>query len=152
MTDSGSNTFQLVLMPSGRRGAVARGTNLLDACRSLGVDLESICGGRQTCGKCQVIVEEGSFAKHAVTPSVDHLSPAGPVEADYCQANKLAGRRLACAAQVVGDLLIVVPEESQARKQFIAKAAGERAIDGQPAGRSAYPDIPAPTLDTRPGA
>ena len=73
MSDSGNNTFQLVLMPSGRRGAVPRGTNLLDACRSLGVELESICGGRQTCGKCQVIVEVGQFAKHAIT------SGAGPV-------------------------------------------------------------------------
>jgi len=152
VTGDATQTHKLILMPSGRQGQVPHGTDLLDAARSLGVELESICGGRQTCGKCQVIVEEGSFAKHAVTSSVDHLSPVGPVEADYCQANKIAGRRLACAAQVVGDLLIVVPEESQARKQFIAKAAGERAIDVQPAIRPYYLEISAATLETRPGA
>jgi uncharacterized 2Fe-2S/4Fe-4S cluster protein (DUF4445 family) len=144
-------THKLILMPSGRQGQVAHGTDLLEAARSLGVELESICGGRQTCGKCQVAVEEGSFAKHAITSSADHLSPVGAVEAEYCQANHIVGRRLACAAQVEGDLLIVVPEESQARKQFIAKAAGERAIDVQPAVRPYYVEIPASTLETRTG-
>ncbi|OGO09533.1 MAG: ferredoxin [Chloroflexi bacterium RBG_13_66_10] len=138
MSDSGNNTFQLVLMPSGRRGAVPRGTNLLDACRSLGVELESICGGRQTCGKCQVIVEVGQFAKHAITSGAGHLSPIAGVEAAYLEKNGISGRRLACAAEVTGDLLISVPEESQARKQIIAKAATERAIVVHPAVRLVY--------------
>src|SRR3972149_6929999 len=125
MTDSGSNTFQLVLMPSGRRGAGARGTNLLDACRSLGVDLEAICGGRQTCGKCQVIVEEGQFAKHALTSVADHLTPIGDVERAYLEKNGIAGRRLACAAEVTGDLLVTVPERRPARSPG-ARCAGCR--------------------------
>src|SRR3989337_1989875 len=104
-------THKLILRPAGREGQVPDGMGLLAAARSLGVELESICGGRQTCGKCQVAVEEGAFAKHAITSSADHLSAVGPVEADYCEANNIVGRRLACAAQVVGDLLIVVPEE-----------------------------------------
>jgi uncharacterized 2Fe-2S/4Fe-4S cluster protein (DUF4445 family) len=146
MSDSGSDTCQLVLMPSGRRGAVARGANLLDACRSLGVDLESICGGRQTCGKCQVIVEEGHFAKHALTSAAGHLSPIAGVEQAYLEKNAISGRRLACAAEVTGDLLISVPEESQARKQIIAKAATERAIVVQPAVRLVYVETVEATL------
>src|SRR3972149_158588 len=155
MNDSGRGTYQLLLMPSrprgaggggtsrlvlippGGGGAVARGTNLLDACRSHGVDLESICGGRQTCGRCQVIVEEGQFAKHALTSVADHLTPIGDVERAYLEKNGIAGRRLACAAEVTGDLLVTVPEESQARKQIIAKAATERAIAVHPARRPA---------------
>ncbi len=146
MTDSRSGTFQLVLMPSGRRGGVARGANLLDACRSLGVDLESICGGKQTCGKCQVIVEEGQFAKHALTSAADHLTPMGDVESTYLEKNGIVGRRLACAAGVVGDLLVTVPEESQARKQIIAKAATERVIEVHPAVRLVYVETEAATL------
>jgi uncharacterized 2Fe-2S/4Fe-4S cluster protein (DUF4445 family) len=145
-------SHKLILMPSGRQGQVPHGMDLLAAARSLGVELESICGGRQTCGKCQISVEAGAFAKHAITSAADHLSAAGVVEAEYCQANNIVGRRLACAAQVVGDLLVVVPEESQARKQFIAKAAGDRAIDVQPAVRPYYVEIPASTLETRLGA
>jgi len=151
VTPSHSATHKLILVPSGRQGQVPHGTDLLAAARSLGVELESICGGRQTCGKCQVAVEEGTFAKHGITSAAGHLSPAGPVEAEYCQANDIVGRRLACAAQVVGDLLIVVPVESQARKQFIAKAAGERTIDVQPAVRPYYVEVAPATLESRKG-
>ena len=126
---------QLVLMPSGRRGRVPTGASLLEAARGLGVEIESICGGRQTCGKCQVVVESGRFAKHGIDSSEDHLSAVGEVEREYCEAHGIRGRRLACAAQVTGDLLISVPEESQARKQIIAKAATDRVITVDPAVR-----------------
>ena len=64
---SAAPSHHLILLPSGLRGEVAHGTDLLHAARSLGVELESICGGHQTCGKCQVVVEEGKFPKHALT-------------------------------------------------------------------------------------
>ncbi len=139
-------------MPSGSKGAVPRGTNLLDAARALGVEIESICGGSQTCGKCQIVVEEGTFLKHGLTSSAGHLSVPDAREAAYRQKHDLAeGRRLACACEVVGDLLITVPEESQARKQIIAKAATERAIDVQPAVRLVYVEVEAPDLESRGG-
>ena len=77
-------------MPSGRRGRVARGTTLLEAARQLGVEIESICGGRQTCGKCQVVVEEGHFAKHGLTSSAEHLSAVAEREAEYIAEHGLA--------------------------------------------------------------
>src|SRR5437868_12046699 len=98
----------LAFMPLGRRGQVARGANLLDAARSLGVELESICGGRQTCGRCQVVVEEGHFAKHGLTSTAAHAAPT--VRPDTVAAQPLPGRVLACACTVSGDLLISVPE------------------------------------------
>src|SRR3989337_3735045 len=54
MTESHPATHKLILMPSGRQGQVPHGTDLLAAARSLGVELESICGGRQTAGKSHV--------------------------------------------------------------------------------------------------
>ena len=124
-------THTLVLTPSGRRGAVVHGANLLEAARSLGVELESICGGRQTCGKCQVVVEEGHFAKHGLTSTAAHAAPT--VRADTVAAQPLPGRILACACTVSGDLLISVPDESQARKQIIAQGR-HRARHRSPAG------------------
>ncbi len=59
------------------------GTTVLDAARELGVDLDSVCGGRGICGRCQVEPAFGAFAKHAITSSPDHLSPAGATERDY---------------------------------------------------------------------
>ncbi|HLC04630.1 MAG TPA: ASKHA domain-containing protein [Anaerolineales bacterium] len=151
MTEVDQRVHQVVLMPSGLRGSVAHGTNLLDAARGLGVELESICGGRQTCGKCQVIVEAGQFPKHGISSAVDHLTPVESTEADYADKHGLGGRRLACAACVLGDLLIVVPEESQARKQIIAKAATERVIVVDPAVRKIYVEVPAATLESQGG-
>ena len=64
----------VVFTPSGKRGRFDEGTNLLDAARALGVDLDSVCGGRGICGRCQVVVSEGEFAKHGITSKADHLT------------------------------------------------------------------------------
>src|SRR5579885_1273172 len=64
----------VVFMPSGRRGRFPIGTPLLQAARSLGVDIDSVCGGRGICGRCQVELAEGEFAKLGVTSAADHLS------------------------------------------------------------------------------
>jgi uncharacterized 2Fe-2S/4Fe-4S cluster protein (DUF4445 family) len=56
---SGDGAEHLVIfMPSGRRGRVRHGENLLDAARHMGVEIESICGGRLTCGKCRCALKK----------------------------------------------------------------------------------------------
>jgi len=140
----------VVLLPSGRKGRVTRGMTLLEAARTLGVEIESICGGRQTCGKCQIALERGDFPKHGLVSREANLSPMGEAEAAYLEKNQILGRRLACAAQVIGDVLVSVPEESQARKQIIAKEATQRVIEVQPAVRQVYVEaIPATMQDHR---
>lgn len=139
--------LQVALMPAGRRGSVARGTNLLQAARALGVELESICGGRQTCGKCQIVVHEGHDQKHALSSSAASLSAVTDTERAYAAKNPLPGRRLACACTVQADVLILVPPESQARKQIVAKAATERSINIVPAVRQVYVESIAPDMD-----
>ena len=44
----------VVFTPSGRRGRFPIGTPVLEAARKLGVDIDSVCGGRGLCGRCQV--------------------------------------------------------------------------------------------------
>ena len=63
------NQFQIIFMPSGKRGHFQEGTTILEASRSLGVDLDSVCGGRAICGRCQIEPTEGEFAKHGITSS-----------------------------------------------------------------------------------
>lgn len=117
-------------MPSGRRGEFPHGTAVLDAARSLGVDVDSVCGGRGLCGRCQIICAEGDFAKHAITSKANHLSPAGEVEHRYGQRRTpLANnRRLSCQALIQGDLVIDVPPESQVHRQVVRKKAEHRDI------------------------
>ncbi len=86
------------------------GTPLLQAARSLGVDIDSVCGGRGLCGRCQVLLAEGDFAKHGVTSRAENLSPFSAVEQEFHRHQPLApGRRLSCSTQVLGDVVIDVP-------------------------------------------
>lgn len=148
MPDGNVATHRVVFQPSGRQGEVPHGANLLDAARALGVEIEAICSGKQTCGKCQIVVEEGSYPKYGITSAAVHLTaPDGREGAYFNQHPRLPGRRLACACEVVGDAVIFVPEESQARKQVIRKAATERAINVDPAVKLYYVEIEAPTLE-----
>src|SRR5579862_9357892 len=80
----------VVFMPSGRRGRFAHGTPLLQAARSLGVDIDSVCGGRGICGRCQIEVSEGEFAKLGVTSKAEHLSGFGAIEQRYADKRGLA--------------------------------------------------------------
>lgn len=153
MTDFSSNhhRHQLILMPSGRRGAVVPGTTLLDAARQLGVELESICGGRQTCGKCLVVPEYGHFPKHNLISTAEHLSAPDSREQAYAQKHNLdlSRERLACSTCVQGDVLIHVPESSLARKQVIRKAAGNHIVEIKPAVQMRYVEVPPATLGGR---
>jgi uncharacterized 2Fe-2S/4Fe-4S cluster protein (DUF4445 family) len=143
--------FRVVFQPAGRQGLVAAGTSLLDAARQLGVEIESICGGRQTCAKCQVRVEEGVFARHGIESSNQHITGEGEREAAYrAEKGLLPGCRMSCDARVHGDVLVTVPEESRAHKQVVRKAATARAVVLDPAVRLCYVELrPAGLEDER---
>ncbi len=83
----------VVFTPSGRRGRFREGVSLLDAARALGVDLDSVCGGRGICGRCQVVVSEGVHAKHGIESRASHLSPFSEPEALYRSRSGLAEDR-----------------------------------------------------------
>lgn len=139
---------RLILMPSGRQGDVPDGMTVLEAAYELGVEIESICGGQGICGKCLVRLEQGQFPKHGITSASHHLTPPEAEEfecADFCGVD-LDEYRVACLARIVGDVLIHVPESSQAQKQKIYKAAGDRQINLNPALRLMYVEVPSATL------
>jgi len=141
---------RIVFTPSGRRGTFPLGTPVLDAARSLGVDIDSVCGGRSLCGRCQVTCAEGEFAKHAITSRADHLSPIGEVETRYSARRKLkplaAGRRLSCQARIQGDLVIDVPPESQMHRQVVRKHAEHRDITLDTGVHLYYVEVPEANL------
>ena len=124
----------VLFMPSGLRGQVPVGTTVLQAAQRLGVDLESICGGQGKCRKCQVLPQQGEFAKHGINSRVEHLSELTATELMQQSKNRLKGaRRLGCNARILGDIVVDVPEESQQHKQHIAKAITAYDIQVQPA-------------------
>ena len=125
---------RVVFMPSGKRGTVEPGTTLLSAARALGVDIDSLCGGNGFCGRCQVQLVSGQFAKHGIESQSDHASSENAVEQRYRQKRNLpAPRRLACQARILGDLVVDVPPESQVYRQVIRKAVVDSPIPLKPA-------------------
>ena len=140
------NAF-VVFTPSGKRGRFAIGTSVLDAARAIGVDLDSVCGGRGLCGRCQVEAGAGHFAKFGIESAPAHLSPPGEREARYASRRTLkAGRRLGCSAQIQGDLVIDVPPESQVHKQVVRKRAEARDYTTDPAIRLHYVEVAQPDM------
>ena len=150
------SAHRVVFTPSGKRGEFAEGTSLLAGARALGVDLNSVCGGRGICGRCQVDVAEGDFAKHAIHSSADHVTPWGEVESLYASKRGPfpAGRRLGCQARICGDLVIDVPPESQVHRQVVRKRPETHPIEIDPVVRLYYvevaePDMHEPASDLR---
>ena len=137
----------VIFTPSGKRGRFALGTPVLTAARQLGVDLDSVCGGRGICSKCQITPGYGEFSKHGVTVSADALSDWNSVEERYKSIRGLTeGRRLGCQARVMGDVVIDVPPESQVHKQVIRKSAAMRDIVMDPATRAVYVEVAEPDM------
>ena len=138
----------VVFTPSGRRGRFAEGTTVLDAARNLGTDLDSVCGGRGICGRCQVEVAAGAFAKHGIVSAVDHLTEWHDTEQRYVDIRGplKPGRRLGCQAHILGDLVIDVPPESQVHRQVVRKEADERAITLDPVVRLHYVEVAEPDM------
>ncbi|MEW6427198.1 MAG: ASKHA domain-containing protein [Thermodesulfobacteriota bacterium] len=95
--------MKLTFLPTGRAIEVAAGTPLIKAARLAGIHINASCGGTGACGKCRVIVEQGSVA--------------GGLSDKLSEADRGKGYRQAClAATGDGDLVVRVPGESQMGK------------------------------------
>ena len=137
----------VVFTPSGRRGRFPVGTSVLQAARALGVDLDSVCGGRGICGRCQVVQSIGAFAKHGIESAPAHLSPVTEVESRYASENPLAeGRRLGCSAGILGDVVIDVPPESQVHRQVVRKRVEVHDIEMNPMVHLHYVEVQEPDM------
>ena len=138
----------VVFTPSGLRGRFPLDTPLLDAARELGVDIDSVCGGRALCARCQITLSEGEFAKHGITSRPEHLSAVNAAEARYAEKRGLApGRRLSCQTRLLGDVVIDVPAESQVHKQLVRKRADARVIEIDPVVTLHYVEVAKPDMN-----
>ena len=137
----------VLFTPSGRRGQFETGTPILTAARQLGVDLDSVCGGRGICSKCQITPGYGEFSKHGVVVKKGALSDWNAVEQRYQDKRGLIeGRRLGCQATVQGDIVIDVPPESQVHKQVVRKRAEVLDITLNPSVRLFYVEVEEPDM------
>ncbi len=147
---------KVVFTPSGKRGHFPVETPVLEAARALGVDIDSVCGGRAICGRCQVLCAEGEFSKHEIVSNADNLSSFTKTEERWERVKKISlnGRRLSCQAKLLGDVVIDVPPDSQVHKQVVRKGADLLDIELDPVVRLHFvqveePDMHSPTGDVQ---
>lgn len=138
----------IVFTPSGRRGRFPIGTPILQAARALGVDIDSVCGGRGICGRCQVVQSVGEFTKHGVASRAENLSPVSETEYAWQRENSplQSGRRLGCSAMLLGDAVIDVPPDSQVHRQIVRKRAEVHDIELDPVVRLFYVEVQQPNM------
>ena len=122
----------VVFNPSGIRASVAAGATVLDAARAGGVDLDSVCGGRGLCGRCQVS-----------PTAADVLSEPGPTELRYRGRRPLAEEcRLGCQAVVLGNAVIDVPAASQVHRPVVRKSIDLAEVVIDPVVTLHYVEVP----------
>ena len=137
----------VIFQPSGRRGYVDDGKSITEASRELGVDIESLCGGEATCGKCRVRIEEGFFDKYGVVSKIESISPTGDGDRKLLSKQQLRENyRLACQTHILGDVVIFVPEDSRKVQQVVRKEATARDIKLKPAVKKYYVELNQATL------
>ena len=138
---------RVLFLPSGRRGMARQGETVLGAARRLGVDIDSSCGGRAICGRCQVRVMEGDYAREGLLSAAASLTPPTAAEEKYAALRGLEeGRRLACQARIRGDVVIDVPPSSQIHRQLVRKQADARPIAVDPLLRALLVEVEPPDM------
>jgi uncharacterized 2Fe-2S/4Fe-4S cluster protein (DUF4445 family) len=90
---------KILFYPHNKSITVHDGDLLLRAALEAGVHVNASCGGEGLCGKCRVLIEDGSVA--------------GGVSEKLSAADREKGYRLACRSRVAGDLVVRIPVESE---------------------------------------
>ncbi|MCL5985796.1 MAG: ASKHA domain-containing protein [Actinobacteria bacterium] len=107
--------------PIGKRFEFNGSTTIFEAAKKAGVGISSICGGKQTCGKCRVKVESKT-----VTPISDQekkLLTRHEIEEGY---------RLACSATVSSDAEVYIPQSSLTGSQKLGILGQEKKLEIDP--------------------
>ncbi|AMN47931.1 hypothetical protein ACG33_12645 [Steroidobacter denitrificans] len=148
MTKSGTTeSFEVCFLPAGLHAVVPGGTPLRDAARLLGVEIESLCGGRASCGKCLVRVLESEAGEDGLHSQAAHVSELSDAERRARAAGRLGDQeRFSCQACVEGELVIYVPEASRVGRPIVRKRAGERECALAPAIRKYFVEIELATV------
>ncbi|MDE2437667.1 MAG: 2Fe-2S iron-sulfur cluster binding domain-containing protein, partial [Sphingomonadales bacterium] len=142
---------KVIFTPSGIRATARNGQSVYDVALASGVDILSICGGKGLCRRCQIELEPGEHAKFGVKVEEGHLSPWTDSEERAAKRGDLKpGRRLACRAEVLGDVVIEVPSDARHQVSSISKDSTGFETDLDPAIKLYMCKLPVPQLDDNP--
>ena len=115
-------TYKVDFLPHNVSIEVEDNESLIRAAMEAGVHINASCGGGGVCGKCRVLVEDGNVE--------------GGISEHLSDEDQKKGYRLACMSQVVSDLVIRIPVESQVDKSRLNQQAVSRHT-----AKAAYSDV-----------
>ena len=122
--------------PIGRRVLSVRGETILDVAQRAGIMLTSICGGAGACGRCVIRLMSGQVSIPNITE-----------ELELGKEDVVAGWRLACQTEILGEVRVHIPPESFVTAQRMQTEGQTLPIDPDPAVRAFNVDLAPPTLD-----
>lgn len=130
----------VVFEPEGKKVPNVEGKSLLDLARGVGVDLQGICAGQGTCGKCRILVRSGA----------DCLSGLADLERRLLSKDEISKLyRLACTAYVhaEGQISVEVPDESRIGQQRLLAGGIVVKVPLKPTVRKIFIQVEPPTLE-----
>jgi len=106
------NMHTIMFLPHNKTITVSDGKNLIRAAMEAGVHVNASCGGEGVCGKCRVIIEEGSVE--------------GGITEKLSKEDLGKGYRQACLSFVRQDLVVRIPTESSVDAGVLNKQSTPR--------------------------
>ena len=119
-------TVCVIFQPSGRRFDVPDGEVLFEVATEAGVEVDTVCGGNGSCGKCKVRFDDDP----PVPTSLDYIHLSG--------GEISGGYRLSCQVRATRDMAVHVPETGARAKVQILHHGVARDVDLQPNVRKLY--------------
>ena len=144
-------THTLIFTPAGLQTTAEDGETVYDVGLRAGVDIQSICGGKGLCKRCQIEVDTGKHAKFKIDVTEDNYSKLSPTEKKAIHDGELPeGRRLSCRTKIRGDLVVNIPADSRERETSIQKKSTKFETELNPAIQLYMVKLPVPTLEDNP--
>lgn len=104
--------MNIQFLPMNQRVDVEPGSNLLQLALDHGININGICQGKGTCGKCKVLITKGNPREYTAE-EMKHLT----------SEERSKGTHLACAMNVKQDTCVIIPRESQIEdKKIVVKS------------------------------
>jgi len=91
--------IKITFLPDKKNITVNEGTTILEALESAGINIDTPCGGKGTCGKCKILVIKGM---NMITPVEEKFLSEEEIKKDF---------RLACQTKIFKDTIIEIPSK-----------------------------------------
>jgi len=141
----------VIFTPSGIRTEAQDGQTVYDVALSAGVDIQSICGGKGLCKRCQCEIDTGKHAKFKLDVTAENVGRLTPTEKKAIHDEELSDkRRLACRAKVKGDLVVEIPSDAREAESSIQKKSTPIDVPLNPAVKLYMVQLAVPTLEENP--